>query len=60
MTERVKIPSCCLRTGVRRAVYFLPTLSLSARMRVPKLVCEVPYASDFVWFVCVEGGLGCE
>jgi len=31
MTERVKIPSCCLRTGVRRAVYFLPTLSLSAR-----------------------------
>jgi hypothetical protein len=31
-----------------------------ARMSVPKLVCEVSYASGFAWFVSVDGGLGCE
>jgi len=31
-----------------------------ARMRVPKLVCEVPDASGFAWPACVEGGLRCE
>jgi len=29
-------------------------------MLVPKLVCEVPYASGFAWFVSVDGCLGCE
>jgi hypothetical protein len=29
-------------------------------MRVPKLVCEVSYASCFAWFVSVGCGLGCE
>jgi hypothetical protein len=29
---------------------------LIARMPVPKLVCEVSYASGFAWFACVEGG----
>jgi hypothetical protein len=33
---------------------------LNARMRVPKLVCEVPYASCFGWFVSVYGCLSCE
>jgi hypothetical protein len=28
-----------------------------ARMRVPKLVCEMSYASGFVWFPRVDGGL---
>jgi hypothetical protein len=27
-----------------------------ARMSVPKLVCEVSYASCFAWFVCVDCG----
>jgi len=31
-----------------------------ARMPVPKLVCEVPYASGSAWFVGVYGGLCCE
>lgn len=29
-------------------------------MCVPKLVCEVSYASGFAWSVRVYGGLGCE
>ena len=29
-------------------------------MPVPKLVCEVSYASGSVWFVRVDGGLCCE
>jgi len=29
-------------------------------MSVPRSVCEVSYASGFAWFVCVDGGLGCE
>ena len=31
-----------------------------ARMSVPKLVCEVSYASCLAWSVRVDGGLGCE
>jgi hypothetical protein len=29
-------------------------------MRVPKLACEVSYASGFAWFMSVYGCLGCE
>jgi hypothetical protein len=29
-------------------------------MPVPKLVCEVSYASGFAWSVRVDGGLCCE
>ena len=29
-------------------------------MSVPKLVCEVSYASGSAWFVRGDGGLGCE
>ena len=29
-------------------------------MRVPKLVCKVPYASGSAWFVSVYGGLSRE
>lgn len=35
-------------------------LPFSARMAVPKLVCEVSDASGFAWFVRVDGGLGSE
>jgi hypothetical protein len=31
----------------------------TARMAVPKLVCEVPYASCFAYFVRVDSGLSC-
>jgi hypothetical protein len=49
-----------------RALALLVTYSkvveknLPARMSVPKLVCEVSYASCLAWSVCVYGCLGCE
>ena len=34
------------------------TDNIIARMPVPKLVSEVPYASEFTIFVCVSSSLG--
>jgi hypothetical protein len=63
------ILQCCLnivQKARQLSEFLIPKLRnklifpILARMPVPKLVCEVPYASGSAWFVGVYGCLGCE